>query len=146
MLPSEPLVWSATRAKTAYKIRELVHNFWIEKTSQIHLQVRGHACCLVFHVSSTAFCHLSKIEIKSGCRSFQAMQTAKKARPNTAAHSSTQTDTTVKPEKRPAVALYLDELLIKYVNSEVDRSSVSHNGFPPGGSMAPCRSHHGKHT
>ena len=64
-------------------------------------------------------------------------------RPNTAASGSTQNDTTVKPEKRPAVSLYLDELLIKYVNSEVDRSSVSHNGFPPGGSMAPCRSHHG---
>ena len=35
--------------------------------------------------------------------------------------------------KRPAVALYLDELLIKYVNSEVDRSSFSHHGFPPVG-------------
>ena len=74
MLPSEPLVWSATRAKTAYKIRELVHNFWVEKTSKIHLQVRGHACCLVFHELSTAFCHLSKIEIKGGCRSFPAME------------------------------------------------------------------------
>ena len=52
----------ATRAKTAYEIRELVHNFWIEKTSKNHLQVRGHACCLVLHVTLTAICLLSKVE------------------------------------------------------------------------------------
>ena len=67
-------------------------------------------------------------------------------RPGTAASGSTQNDTTVKHEKRLAVSLYLDELLIKYVNSKVGQSSVSRNGFPPCGSMAPYRSHHGKHT
>ena len=42
-------------------------------------------------------------------------------------------DRQVKREKRPAVALYLDELLIKYVNSKVDRATFSHHGFPPVG-------------
>ena len=35
--------------------------------------------------------------------------------------------------KRLIVSLYLNELPIKYVNSEVDRSSFSHHGFPPVG-------------
>ena len=115
-----------------------------KEPQKIHLQVRGHACCLVFHVMSTAFCHLSKIE-KGGCyRGDQAMQYSEKTvKPITAAICLTYRQRQVKPEKRPAVSLYLNELLIKYVNSEVDRSSVSHHGFPPGGSMAPCRSHHG---
>ena len=39
----------------------------------------------------------------------------------------------VKREKGTAVSLYLNELLIKYVNSKVDRSAFSHNGFPPVG-------------
>ena len=42
-------------------------------------------------------------------------------------------DRQVKQEKRLIVALYLDELLFKYVNSKVDRSSFSHHGFPPVG-------------
>ena len=62
-LSNEPQVRSAfKRLRTAYKVHELVHNLLAKKTSKIHLQVRGHACCLVFHVWSTAFCHLSKIE------------------------------------------------------------------------------------
>ena len=54
-------------------------------------------------------------------------------RPDTAASGLTLNDTTVKREIRLAVALYLDELLFKYVNSKVDRSSFSHHGFPPVG-------------
>ena len=42
-------------------------------------------------------------------------------------------DRLVKRNKRLTVSLYLNELLIKNVNSEVDRSAFSHNGFPPVG-------------
>ena len=55
------------------------------------------------------------------------------AKPVTAANGLTQRHRQVKHEKRLAVAHYLDELLIKYVNSKVDRSSFSHHGFPPVG-------------
>ena len=42
-------------------------------------------------------------------------------------------DRLVKRNKRLTVSLYLNELLIKYVNSKVDRSAFSHHGFPPVG-------------
>ena len=54
----------------------------------------------------------------------------------------------VRPEIRLIVSLYVDELPDwKCVNSEVrTQSTVSPNGVPSNGSMAPCWSHHGHHT
>ena len=107
--------------------------FWPRKPQKIHLQVRGHACCLVFHVWSTAFCHVSKI----GKRWLSQLPGYGGERNGVSqvlrAVVQHQIDRQVRREKRLTVALYLDELLIKYVNSKVDRSSFSHHGFPPVG-------------
>ena len=81
----------------------------------------------------TAVSLLSKVEENRVVAAFRLCTKNGKAKPVTAASSLTHRHRRVKRGKRPTVALYLDELLIKYVNSKVDRSAFSHNGFPPVG-------------
>ena len=124
-------------SKTAYTILELVHNFWIKsnpkKTCREKPYLKPDEEVLMFMCRPCpCLCDSSIIE-KPVLARLSGYEKNGKAKPNTAARCLTIRQRQGETEKRQAVTLYVNELLIKIVNSKVDRSSFSHHGFPPVG-------------
>ena len=145
-LSNEPLVRSAlTRAKHGWQDHSNWCTIsWSKEPSKRYLQVRGHdllpeginghvhvACSTIDSHSSRSW---NRTVVVAAFRLCRAPQENDECPSTVGTACSTQRPRQGETRKSGlTVTLYLNELLIKYVNSKVDRSAFSHNGFPPVG-------------